>query len=215
MEHELQSTTIGEIAKALCAAQATISSAIKDSKNPFFNSNYADLGSVTAAIRESFHANGLAYAQTTLASEKGPTIVTTLMHSSGEWIRGFLFIPAVKCDPQQFGSAMTYGRRYALAAIAGVIQEDDDGNAATSAAGNAPAKPAPKTAPKSTGKNFNLEKVLKQLGESQTLEALDAVIANWKPTIDGWNEDDKKAARVTYATVKAAVIDPHRNEPGM
>jgi hypothetical protein len=208
MEHELQSPAIGAIAKALCAAQATISSAIKDSKNPFFNSNYADLGSVTAAIRESFHANGLAYAQTTLASEKGPTIVTTLMHSSGEWIRGFLFIPAVKCDPQQFGSAMTYGRRYALAAIAGVIQEDDDGNAATSAAGNAPAKPAPKNAPKTTGKNFNLEKVLKQLGESQTLEALDAVIANWKPTIDGWNEDDKKAARATYAATKALILDP-------
>jgi hypothetical protein len=77
------------------------------------------------------------------------------------------------------------------------------------------AAPAPKAPQKSTGKNFNLEKVLKQLGESQTLEALDAVITNWKPTIDGWNEDDKKAARATYATVKALVIDPHRNEPGM
>jgi hypothetical protein len=69
-------------------------------------------------------------------------------------------------------------------------------------------KAAPKNAPKTTGKNFNLEKVLKQLGESQTLEALDAVIANWKPTIDGWNEDDKKAARATYAATKALILDP-------
>ena len=92
---------------------------------------YADLASVTEAIREPFGACGLAYTQTFMVNEKGPVIVTTLMHESGEWQRGELFIPATKLDPQQFGSAITYGRRYSLAAIGGVIQEDDDGNEAS------------------------------------------------------------------------------------
>lgn len=207
MEHELQSTTIGELAKALCAAQATISGAIKDSKNPFFNSNYADLSSVTAAIRESLHSNGLAYAQTTLASDKGPTIVTTLMHSSGEWIRGFLFVPATKCDPQQFGSAMTYGRRYALAAITGVVQEDDDGNAATSADGHAPAKPTPAKG-KGPSKNFDLEKMTSQLKAAKTVAELNMVAAGWSGVTPKWSEDDQQAARATYAATKALILDP-------
>ena len=131
MEYQLQSEEIGELAQALCKAQGTISAARKDSKNPFFKSNYADLGSVTEAIRESFVNNDLAYTQTNIPADNGVTVVTTLIHKSGQWMRGFLFLPATKLDPQQFGSAMTYARRYGLAAIAGVVQEDDDGNKAS------------------------------------------------------------------------------------
>ena len=54
-----------------------------------------------------------------------------LCHSSGEWIRGTLKLRPTKADPQGFGSACTYGRRYGLAAIVGLAQIDDDGNAAS------------------------------------------------------------------------------------
>lgn len=126
-----QSTSIGELATALCKAQAAIGGAKKDSTNPFFKSNYADLQSVWDACREQLGKNGLAVVQTTELNESGVTIVTTLTHSSGEWMRGKLNLHPTKNDPQGIGSAITYGRRYALAAIVGIYQTDDDGNAAS------------------------------------------------------------------------------------
>ena len=53
-------------------------------------------------------------------------LVTTLHHTSGQWIRGYYPVTAVKADPQAMGSAITYARRYALSAIVGVVSEDDD-----------------------------------------------------------------------------------------
>jgi len=55
-----------------------------------------------------------------------------LLHSSGQWISGTIVIPAPKEDPQGYGSAQTYARRYGLMAIVGVCPEDDDGEAAKS-----------------------------------------------------------------------------------
>lgn len=127
----MMSQQINELAKALSVVQAHIKGAAKDSTNPFFNSKYADLSSVWEACRALLTTNGLSVAQTNVPSENGVTLVTTLMHTSGQWIEGSLFIRPSKDDPQGFGSAMTYARRYALAAIIGVSPEDDDGNAAT------------------------------------------------------------------------------------
>jgi hypothetical protein len=53
-----------------------------------------------------------------------------LTHESGEWISQEMSVPVSKVDPQGAGSALTYMRRYALAAVVGVVQADDDGNAA-------------------------------------------------------------------------------------
>src|SRR5690606_24979315 len=61
-------------------------------------------------------------------------LITRLVHESGEWIAGKYPIHPVKADPQGEGSALTYARRYALMAIAGIAPEDDDGNAAVKAA---------------------------------------------------------------------------------
>ena len=151
-----QSEQINELSKALSVAQSQMSFARKDSKNPFFKSSYADLSSVWDACREPLTKNGLAVIQTFDADHDGGEVivVTTLTHSSGQWISSRLKMPLVKKDPQGLGSAITYGRRYSLAAIVGVIaDEDDDGNAAThgkAQSGNpAPKKatPAPKSAP--------------------------------------------------------------------
>lgn len=127
----MKSEKIGELAKALASLQSEVQGAIKDAKNPFFNSKYADLESCWAALREPLSKNGLAITQTMgFIPECGPTLVTTLIHSSGEWISGEQPISPSKQDPQGLGSAITYARRYGLSAITGLIQVDDDGEAA-------------------------------------------------------------------------------------
>lgn len=140
-----KSETIGELAKALAAAQGEILGAKKDSENPFFKSKYADLASVRDACRDPFAKNGLAVVQTPrslITPEVTIIYVETLMaHASGEWISEELSAVPVKDDPQGIGSCITYLRRYALASFAGVAPEDDDGNAA-SGGGNNSRQPA-------------------------------------------------------------------------
>lgn len=130
---EARSVGIEKLAAALSKAQAKLESAKKDSKNPFFNSSYADLASVWAAIREPLATNELSVVQEPSMAEAGKiSITTTLMHSSGQYIRSSLVIPVTKQDAQGYGSAITYARRYALQSIVGIAPEDDDGNAAAS-----------------------------------------------------------------------------------
>jgi hypothetical protein len=125
-----QSQEIGDLAKALSKAQATINKAKKSSDNPFFKSKYADLSEVWDACREQLTANDLAVIQATDECDDGVIVVTRLVHSSGQWIEGRLKMKPVKNDPQGIGSCISYARRYALAAMVGVCTEDDDAQAA-------------------------------------------------------------------------------------
>ena len=126
----MQSESIAALAAALSKAQADITGALKDSSNPFFKSKYADLASCWDACRKQLAANGLAVIQTTNTTDAGVVLVTTLAHSSGEWIRGVLPVVTKDSGPQAQGSGITYARRYALAAIVGLAQIDDDAEAA-------------------------------------------------------------------------------------
>lgn len=125
-----QSQTIGALAAALAKAQASITGAVKDSANPFFKSKYADLESVWSACRKPLTDNGLSVIQTTQPTKHGTMLVTTLAHSSGEWIRGYMPILTKDASAQSQGSGISYARRYALAALVGVYQTDDDAEAA-------------------------------------------------------------------------------------
>jgi len=130
-----QSESIANLAKSLSAVQGKLTYAKKDSKNPFFKSNYADLESVWDACRDLLSSNGLAVSQFPgLYSEldKSMSLTTILTHNSGEWISQEMSVPVSKPDAQGAGSCLTYMRRYALAAVVGVVQADDDGNAASS-----------------------------------------------------------------------------------
>ncbi|MDP2364475.1 MAG: ERF family protein [Ignavibacteria bacterium] len=127
----MKSETIGEIAKALAAAQGMMKAAPKDATNPFFKSHYADLASVWDTARKPLADNGLSVTQTTRMDGDKIILETTLLHQSGEWISGDLALKPVKDDPQGQGSAITYARRYALSAIIGISTEDDDGNEAS------------------------------------------------------------------------------------
>lgn len=127
------SESIAAIAPAFLKAQQAITFAVKDAVNPHLKSKYADLPAVIDAIKEALNKNGISYLQTPgkMAGSAVLTMTTTLLHESGEWIKEEMEMPIVKTDPQGYGSALTYARRYALAAITGLYQDDDDANNAT------------------------------------------------------------------------------------
>lgn len=132
-----KSASIGELAKALCKVQGQLRPAKKSAENPFFKSHYADLNAIIEASRELLTANGLAITQTPATGANGELeLVTTLMHTSGEWIEGSYPIKPIKPDPQSVGSAFTYARRYSYQGAIGLSAEDDDGNAASAKNGN-------------------------------------------------------------------------------
>ena len=127
-----QSESIAALSKALTQVQGSVEGAVKGKVNPAFKSKYADLTSVWEACREPLVMNGLSVVQFPGEMiDNRMTLTTQLSHESGEWMRCTLSIPLTKADAQGYGSAVTYARRYALAAVVGVCPEDDDGNAAS------------------------------------------------------------------------------------
>lgn len=127
-----QSDSIKELATALSKVQGELTYAKKDSANPFFKSRYADLESVWDACRSLMAANGLSVIQMPGNYFEGRMwLVTRLCHSSGEWIEQEMSVPVQKMDVQGCGSALSYMRRYSLSAFIGIVQSDDDGNAAS------------------------------------------------------------------------------------
>lgn len=143
---------IKQVAAALVKAKREFAPALKTSLNQHFKSKYADLSSCIEAVDGALLNHGLAMYQETFLDEVGVTVETVFLHESGESIRcGKLHVPAAKHDPQGFGSALSYCRRYSLMTACGIAPEDDDGNAASGNAtsGNVatPAKPKVLTPP--------------------------------------------------------------------
>lgn len=123
---------MNKIAAAFIKAKREFAPALKDKTNPAFRSKYADLGACLEAVDDALLNNGIAVYQETFEDSTGVTVETVFMHESGETIRcGKLHVPASKQDPQGYGSALTYARRYSLMAACGIAPEDDDGNAAS------------------------------------------------------------------------------------
>jgi len=121
-----------QIATALVKAQKAFGPALKTNTNPAFKSKYADLSACIEAVIDALNENGIAMVQQTREDNTGVTVETMFLHESGESITsGPLHVPASKQDPQGYGSALTYARRYSLMAACGIAPEDDDGNAAS------------------------------------------------------------------------------------
>lgn len=117
---------------AFVRAQKKFGPALKSSSNPHFRSKYASLDAVIDAVIDGLHSEGFALTQFTEDNHEGAFVRTVLLHESGGLLTlGELFMPAVKNDPQGFGSALTYCRRYSLLSAMGIAPEDDDGNAAS------------------------------------------------------------------------------------
>lgn len=125
------SESIGKLAPALLKAQKAITFAAKDATNPHFKSKYADLPAVIDAIKPALNEAGIVFIQTGSPSDAGILAMTTrLLHESGEWLEDTATCPLPKNDPQGYGSASTYLRRYGLASAVGLYQDDDDGQGA-------------------------------------------------------------------------------------
>jgi hypothetical protein len=170
------------IAAAFIAAKKSFGPALKDRTNPAYRSKYADLGACLEAVDDALLNNGIALYQETFEDSTGVTIETVLLHESGEVIRcGKLHVPASKQDPQGYGSALTYARRYSLMTACGIAPEDDDGNAAN--------KPTPT--------ELAMEWIA-ALDGAQTLDELKKIFAQaWKAT------KENKAVKQHYDNLKA------------
>ena len=132
-----KSESIAAISQAIAKAQGEVENASKNAKNPHFKSKYADLAELLNTVRPVFSGHGLAIVQMPSFVDGVASVETLISHSSGEWISSICSAPVSKQDAQGVGSAITYLRRYSLAAMCGIAQEDDDAN---SAVGHAPKK---------------------------------------------------------------------------
>ena len=128
------SDKITNLAKAMLEVQKQLRPALKDSYNGFTQSKYATLNSVMEACSEALIDNGIWVTQYPVPVEGDGSLLglaTKLVHAeSGEWQESLLVMPLSKTDPQGYGSALTYARRYGLSSMVGLVTEDDDANIA-------------------------------------------------------------------------------------
>ena len=124
-----QSDNVNELFKALAAAQSVLGRADKDGKNPHYRSRYATLTSVIEAVRPVFAEHGLSIQQHPHFADGMVSLTTVIGHTSGQWTRSVASVPiGKKADSHAFGSCVSYLRRYSLASVACLVQDDDDGN---------------------------------------------------------------------------------------
>lgn len=184
MCHVEMSEKIDTLVASLVVAQKAMETIRKDKKNPAFKSSYADLATVLEAVAPALGEAGIALLQPIATGPDGSAQVTTmLVHSSGQFIRSTVSIKPVKTDPQGFGSAVTYGRRYGLLAMLGVApDDDDDGNRASGRDDVPPPRQTP--APKADKVNST---------------AL-AYVSEWQTYLS--NEESEAEIRATWAREK-------------
>lgn len=174
-----------KIAAALVKAQKGFAPALKSSTNPHFRSKYAALDACVEAVIDSLNANGIFLSQHLTECADGVIVETVFLHESGEGLScGKLHVPAPKNDPQGYGSALTYARRYSLMAACGIAPEDDDGNAASKRPEQKPVQNAP---------------------EQPTQASVNAVIDHLNDAAKNGNKELKVALSKISEEVKAAI----------
>lgn len=208
------SAALNELATALAKAQAVMRHPGKNktAKVPMktggsYSYNYADLSDVIDAVRIPFAENGLSFIQTPFNSDSYKVgIVTRIMHSSGQWIEGTLFMPTADGKPQTIGSAITYGRRYALAPMAGIASDDDDdGNAAQGQQADTstrPGKGAKSPTAQLPDKAYRMLAAFTALGV--TREALEAHVGG--VSLQNLSDDDLACLRELHTEIKKGAV---------
>lgn len=183
------------IAPAFIKAKRAFLPALKDKTNPAYKSKYADLRACLEAVDDALLANGIAMYQETFEDSTGVTVETVFLHESGEIIRcGKLHVPASKQDPQGYGSALSYARRYSLMTACGIAAEDDDGQAASTP------KAAPKPAKPAAGlSDDEMDTVVMAMRESGDLEELKSIFG---PAYKKASDAQKTELKSEYDTIK-------------
>jgi hypothetical protein len=165
-----------ELYGALAKAQGEIVNAAKNSKNPHFKSDYADLASILDTVKPALSKNGIAVIQGTAFDGSMVTVTTVLAHAGGGSISSEASCVPAKMDGQGIGSATTYLRRYGLAAMTGVAQADLDGEDSKHSTPPAPAIRQPKVKPNVP--QDAVEKVIEAIQAGRG--TADKAIAHWK-----------------------------------
>lgn len=198
-----QSDQINEIAKAMIKVQGILKPAPKDSTNPYYNSTYSDLTSVWNACREALTSNDICVIQRPFGDTHGNIGVNCLLiHSSGQWLSSSLYAKLSKNDPQIVGSAITYFRRYSLAAMVGIVQEDDDGEGAKKGRDNAPTPP---TQPNNNEKKLNYKAPQSPL-ITDIMDIMDIIITD---IVDIKNSKTTDELKNKYEACKKKYRDEH------
>jgi len=125
-----ESSSIKQLVAALVEATKEFDKVTKNADNPFYKSRYSTLDHLIECTKSALLKHGIIITQDGMMPEVGQTTVTTkIAHVSGEWIETSVTLPNTKngkSDAQTVGSAITYGRRYALSAALNIASEDDD-----------------------------------------------------------------------------------------
>lgn len=137
-----KSEQINDLAAALCKAQATFGSVpkTKTARIPTkaggeYSYNYSDLADILDMIRKPLAENGLSISQMPSSNDGACEVYTLLSHTSGQWIGSTIRYPVSAGDIKLLGTAITYLRRYALAAMLGLASDDDDDGTGSTGAG--------------------------------------------------------------------------------
>lgn len=132
-----ESTDISKIAPALVRAQAMMENPARNrsvqvrTQAGSYQFRYATLDKITDLVRRALAENGLCVLQPIISTERGAALVTRLLHESGQWMECEILLPPLGSNPQAFGSAVTYMRRYSISAMLNIsADEDDDANRA-------------------------------------------------------------------------------------
>ncbi len=139
-----KSEQLNELAAALAKAQAAIKQPVKARKATIksdktsYSYSYADLPAIIEAYRAPFAEQGLSIIQSVRTEERCVKITTMLLHSSGQWVLDELSMSVAENRPQAVGSAITYGRRYAISAMVGIAPDEDDDGAEAQAETDSP-----------------------------------------------------------------------------
>lgn len=198
------SEKINVIAEALLAFQGAVEGVFKAANNPHFKSKYANLETVVDTARPSLQAVGIMFTQSAGRIEDGNMQMTTmLIHAaSAQWIKGEMWIPLGKKDPQGAGSAQTYAQRYSLMAMLGLPPTDDD---AETAIDRHETRPAPE---KQATKNEEARKAYKALQDELRQQKSVDDLTRWSKDADIQSlmskipEDWKAELRAEWAKMK-------------
>ena len=212
----MQSATIGKLTEALSKFQGSVqqpklnkSVTVKTNGGGSYKFQYADLGACVAAASPKLLENGLAVFQTI----QGQLLVTTLSHTSGEFINSQMPLnqqTLFSTSFQSIGSMITYMKRYAYCAILGLVADDDDD--ANAACGNEvqyhnkgqQANPQAATQqPASQGKltGAQLKKIITEVNAAQSI---DDTMALWQNAVKTFPELQKNQQLINALFQKAS-----------
>lgn len=130
MEYKMKNQAL---INAMIKATENLNHIVNDSSNPFFKSNYASLKQVLDTVKQPYADQGIHIQQISHESDTGAVVETVFFGHGGELSTGRVHMPSPKTDPQAFGSALSYAKRYSLQMACGLatVEEDDDAEKAT------------------------------------------------------------------------------------